>query len=415
MTTKKARRRNDCRLCGSADLTKVLALTATPPANAFVTAELLDLEQTVYPLDVWFCGACSHVQLLDIIDPEELFANYVYVSGTSGAFRQHFKDYADEVADLAELNADELVIDIGSNDGTLLDCFKGRGARVLGVDPARAIAADACARGIPTLTAFFGRELADTIVAEQGKAKCVTANNVFAHADDLGGIVAGVKTLLDDDGIYVFEVSYLLDVIENTLFDTIYHEHLAYHAITPLIDFFERYGLEIFDARRIDTHGGSIRGYVQHSAGPRTKSKRLSEIVLLEASARLDNKETYLAFGDQIAKQGTRLRKLIASVRADGRHLAGYGAPAKATTLMYHFGLTQTDIAYIVDDSPLKQGLYSPGLHIPIVDAGKLKTAPPDYLIILAWNFAPQIMEQLSWFTAQGGRFIVPAPTVVVH
>ena len=239
-------RRTTCRLCGADDLTRVLSLAPTPPANAFVTADRLGEDQAVFPLDVFFCNVCAHVQLLDVVDPALLFENYVYVSGTSPVFVRHFEDYAADVRSRFAPPAGSLVVDVGSNDGTLLRAFKAAGHATLGIDPAKQIARDATASGIETWPAFFTPTLARQIRVERGPVAVVTANNVFAHADDLAGILNGVRSLLAPEGIFVFEVSYLVDVYEKTLFDTIYHEHLAYHSVKPLIRFFpgERHGID---------------------------------------------------------------------------------------------------------------------------------------------------------------------------
>ena len=408
------RRRDSCRLCGSSDLAKVLALTPTPPANAFVTADKAHEPQATYPLDVWFCRACGHVQLLDIVDPGELFSNYVYVSGTSPVFVRHFERYAQSMVAGIGLRPGDLVVDIGSNDGTLLRFFQGSGMKVLGVDPAKQIAAQATAAGIPTWPTFFNAEVSSRIRAEMGAAKCITANNVFAHIDDLAGIVKAVRSLLASDGCFVFEVSYLADVVEKTLFDTIYHEHLSYHSVRPLVSFFARHGMELVGAERVDTHGGSLRGIAQIANGPR-RFTSVQGLLDQEAQAGLDREATFVAFGQQIEKVRLELRDFLHSLKAQGKRIAGFGAPAKATTLMFHFGLGSDLIEFIVDDSPLKQGLFSPGLHIPVVGRQSIQERRPDLLLILAWNFAESIMRNHAEFRRQGGRFIVPLPGVTVH
>ena len=262
------RRRDTCRLCGEGDLVSVLELTPTPPANAFVGEDALGTEQPCYPLDVYFCAGCGHVQLLDVVDPRLLFEDYVYVSGTSPHFVKHFEDYAESVIGRFKPPPGSLVVDIGSNDGTLLSAFRSRGMEVLGVDPARDIAARATQAGTETMAAFFTPNLAAEILGVRGPARIVTANNVFAHADDLSGIARGLTTLLAPAGVFVFEVSYLADVIANTLFDTIYHEHLAYHSLKPLVGFFAAAGMELFAAERVASHGGSLRGMVGLAGGP---------------------------------------------------------------------------------------------------------------------------------------------------
>ncbi len=409
------RRRDDCRLCGGRALTRVLSLAPTPPANAFVPREALNKPQARFPLDVFFCESCGHVQLLDVVDPRVLFENYVYVSGTSPVFVRHFEDYARAVIERFHPAAGGLALDIGSNDGTLLEFFQKAGMTVLGVDPARAIAAAATARGIETWPDFFGPELATRIRAERGAAAVITANNVFAHIDDLGGVAEGVRDLLSPDGVFVFEVSYLVDVYEKTLFDTIYHEHLAYHSVAPLKRFFAAHGMDLFAAERVSSHGGSLRGFAQLKGGPRAADGSVDDLIALERKLGLDKAETLAAFGRKIDAVGGSLRALLGEMKKRGKRIAGFGAPAKATTLMVHFGLGPDTIEFIVDDSPLKQGLFSPGLHVPVLPSAAIYERRPDYLLILAWNFARPIMDKHARFAAEGGHFIVPLPSVEVY
>jgi SAM-dependent methyltransferase len=387
----------------------VLSLTPTPPANAFVPRERLEERQAAYPLDVHLCRGCGHAQLLDVVDPQILFRDYVYVSGTSPVFVEHFRRYADSVAELAGAGPGSLAVDIGSNDGTLLRFLRDRGMRVLGVDPAREIARRATESGIETLPVFFTAELARKLRGERGPARLIAANNVFAHADDLGDIADGVRALLERDGVFVFEVSYLGDVLENTLFDTIYHEHLSYHSLKPLPGFFRAHGLQVFDAQRVPTHGGSLRCMVQRDDGGRAVSPAVAALVAEEARKGLDRPETFERFAAGIGAVKDALTALLRRIRAEGGRVAGYGAPAKATTLLYHFDLGGA-LDFIVDDSPLKQGLYSPGFHIPVVGSQALAEKRPDYLLILAWNFAAPIMERCRDYGKAGGRFIVPLP-----
>lgn len=408
-------RRETCRLCGGTDLTEVLSLAPTPPANAFVAADKLDQTQETFPLDLFFCEHCGHVQLLDVVDPRVLFENYVYVSGTSPIFVKHFDDYARFVIDAYRPDSGSLVLDIGSNDGTLLRFFKDRGFSVLGVDPAKNIAAKATADGIETITGFFTEALAEKILSKRGPATVVTANNVFAHADDMGGIVGGIRALLADDGVFVFEVSYLVDVYTDTLFDTIYHEHVAYHSVGPLKAFFEANGMELIAAHRVDSHGGSLRGVVQLQGGGGAVDESVGELMALETDLGLDKSGTLKDFARKIDAVKQRLNAELARIKADGKTVAGFGAPAKATTLMYHFGIGPEVIDFIVDDSPLKQGLYTPGLHVPVLASDALYGRKPDYVIILAWNFAQAIMDKHAAYAEAGGRFIVPLPRVEIY
>jgi SAM-dependent methyltransferase len=409
------RRRSTCRLCDSRNLAHAFSLAPTPPANAFVPAQALGVAQELFPLNLVFCEDCTHLQLVDVVDPELLFADYVYVSGTSPSFVRHFEDYSDAIAGMVALSPESLVVDIGSNDGTLLRAFQGRhGARVLGVDPARNLADMATAAGIETIAGFFSPALAGELAAARGKAAIVTANNVFAHIDDLGGVADGVRMLLADDGVFAFEVSYLVDVVENVLFDTIYHEHLCYHAVRPLIGFLERHGLELIEAIRVPTHGGSLRGVAQLRNGPRRRGPTVDEALAREQALGLQSLATYQAFAKRIDALGAEIRGLLSGLRSEGKSLAGFGAPAKATTLMYHFGIGRDLVDFIVDDSPLKQGRFTPGMHIPVLSPQAVDERRPDYLLILAWNFAAPIIAKNDAFRNRGGRFIVPAPKVEV-
>jgi SAM-dependent methyltransferase len=408
-------RRTTCRLCGGSHLSEVLSLAPTPPANAFVSKDQLSEIQPTFPLDIFFCEDCHHVQLLDVVDPAVLFENYVYVSGTSPVFVKHFDDYATFVIDRYAPAPASLVFDIGSNDGTLLKAFKKAGHKVLGVDPAKDIAAKATSEGIETITGFFGADMAQDIRTRHEPASIITANNVFAHIDDLGGVLDGVGTLLADDGVFVFEVSYLVDVFEDTLFDTIYHEHLAYHAVGPLVKFMRAHEMELIGAERVSSHGGSLRAIAQKKNGPKPVSNSVADLVELEQKMGLDRAETYREFGSRIEVLKIELSSLLKDKKARGRAIAAFGAPAKATTLMYHFGIADDVIDFIVDDSPLKQGLYSPGMHIPVVPSSAIYDKKPDDIIILAWNFATPIMEKHKAFKDSGGCFIVPLPHVEVH
>jgi SAM-dependent methyltransferase len=401
-----------CRLCRSRDLHFLFALAPTPPANEFLPAPPANGKQDHFPLDVYQCGACGHVQLIHCVDPERLFRNYVYVSGTSQVFVRHFEEYAAEVIGYVPLAPKDRVLDIGANDGTLLSFFQKAGMEVLGIDPARKIAEEATRRGIPTWPEFFDSKLAARIRAEFGSFQVVTANNMFAHADGLPDILDGIASLLDPKGVFVFEVSYLLDVIERNLFDTIYHEHLSYHSVKPLVSFMQRHGLELVRVQRVDSHGGSIRCYAAPKAGGRAVDPSVAQLIAQEEKAGLYKPATYTAYLERINRLGKELRDLIDLQRRDGSRVAGFGAPAKATTLMYQFGLGAGDLEYIIDDSPLKQGLFSPGRFVPVVASSVLDdpARKPDYLVILAWNFADPIIAKNKAYRDAGGKFIVPIP-----
>jgi hypothetical protein len=269
---------------------------------------------------------------------------------------------------------------------------------------------EAVAAGVPTREGFFTPTVAAEIRAAQGPADLLCANNVFAHAEDLAGFARGVQALLGDEGVFVFEVSYLVDVIQKLLFDTIYHEHVAYHALTPLVRFFDGLGLRLFDAERVDTHGGSVRCYVAQQGSTRASTERLADLLQLENQLGLFSPAVYAAFKRRITERGSQLRERLLEIRAKGGRIAGFGAPAKLTTLMYEFGLDQKIIDFIVDDSAWKQGRFTPGTHIPVVAATQLIERHPDACVVFAWNFADSIVRKHETYTKTGGRFIVPLP-----
>lgn len=406
-------RRSTCRLCDGHHLELVLQLAPTPIADAYVSVERIGEVQETYPLDLFFCHDCRHLQLLDVVDPEVLFGNYIYVTSGSLGLVEHFQRYADEVLRRVNPPKEALVIDIGSNDGSLLKFFQDRGMRVLGIDPAREIAQKATESGIETLSTLFTSGLAHKIKNERGPAAIVTANNVFAHADNLADITEGIRDLLAPDGVFVFEVAYLVDIVQNTLFDTIYHEHLCYHSVKPLKAFFRYHGMELIDIEHIPTKGGSLRGTAQRAGGPRTVSPSVDTIIALEESLGFDRAETFKAFAAKIEGVKTQLLSLLRDLKAQGKTIAGYGASATVTTLIYHFDLCDM-LSFIVDDNPQKQNLFSPGHHIPVLSAHAIYERKPDYVLILAWNYSQPIMKKHQSYLDQGGHFIVPLPEIEV-
>jgi len=352
---------------------------------------------------------------MDVVDPRLLFEEYVYVSGTSPVFVDHFKRYGADVMERLDIKRGGLVVDVGSNDGTLLRFFQSAGCRVLGIDPARAIAQTASESGIETINEFFTPALAREIRTSRGPARVITANNVFAHVDDLRGVLDGVRTLLSPDGVFIFEVSYLVDVYEKTLFDTIYHEHLSYHSVRPLVKFFAANEMELIDVVRVPSHGGSIRGFAQLAGAVRGVQRSVQEMVELESRLRLELPATFKSFAANLDGLKEELRRLLTRLKGEGASIAGFGAPAKATTLLHHFQLGNDILDFIVDDSPLKQGLFTPGQHIPVLSPAVLEERHPDYLLMLAWNFAQPIMATHSKYTSRGGHFIVPLPELAVY
>lgn len=400
-------RRNNCRLCGGKSLEQVLRLTPSPPVDAYVPAGRLKEFQESFPLDLFLCHSCGHVQLLDVVNPELLFGNYIYETSSSPGLVEHFRKYADAILTTFHPAPGSLVVDIGSNDGTLLNFFKNQGFRVLGVDPAREMAQKAIESGIETLDGFFTNNMARQIRNEHGPAAIVTANNVFAHADDLSDMADGVRTLLAPDGCFVFEVSYLLDMIQGMVFDFIYHEHLCYHSVKPLVSFLGQHGMVLIDAQRIPTKGGSLRCITQPAEASRSQSLTIAQMLELEASIGLDRPEIFKSFAVKIESVKNQLVRLLSDLKGKGETFAGYGASATVTVLLYHFGLRDF-ITFLVDDNPLRQNLFSPGYHIPVLSPDAIYKKKPDYVVILAWRFAQPIISKHQAFLKQGGHFIIP-------
>lgn len=399
-----------CRVCKKNKLFKVFSFGPTPLANSFLTKEQIDLPEAFYPLDVVFCENCSFLQLAHVVSPKLLFSNYVYVSSTSKVFVNHFREFAKDVVNRFSLNNSSLVIDIGSNDGILLRPFKDLGVRVIGIEPANRIANMARKTGVDTIAKFFSIDVALRIVKKHGKAKIVTATNVFAHIDDLDEMITGVKVLLEEDGVFITESPYLIDFFEKKYFDLVYHEHLSYWALTPLIRLFERFGMRIFDVQKVPVHGGSIRVFATIEKSSYVIEKRVGEYLQKEKQMKLSSIKTYLDFAKEVLRNKAKLIILLVKLKVDNKRIVGYGAPAKGNTLLNYFKIGSDILDYIIDDSPLKQGLYTPGTHIPVVSSSKLKTDHPDYILILAWNFAHSIIEKLSDYRKNDGKFIIPVP-----
>ena len=398
-------------MCTGRKLVLVLQLTPTPPGNRVLTAEEIKRPWPVYPLDLYFCEACFHLQLGHVVDPTILYQDsYTYVSATSPVFVQHLREYAEETVRERHLAAGSLVADIGSNDGTCLSFFKQAGLAVLGIDPATAIAAKATASGIETLPEFFNLDLATRLRVERGPARLITSHNACAHIDNLDSVVEGVRHWLADDGVFIVEVGYLLDVYQNLWFDTMYHEHVDFHSVAPFKTFFARHDMELVSAKRIAPQGGSIRVTAQKKGGPLPVEDSVATLIELERKSGLQSAASFVAFGARLQEIKAKLLGLLRGIRAEGKSIAGFGAPTKATTLMMHFGIGADLLDFIVDDNPLKQGMFTPGNHIPIGPSDLIYQRRPDCLLILAWNFARSIMASHARYAREGGRFILPMP-----
>jgi hypothetical protein len=403
--------RADCRACGSGDLRKFLELGPQPLANAFPRSPVEFAGEERYPLDVYFCERCALVQLLDVIDPEVLFRDYIYVTGTSDTIAAHNVRYAQAVVDRLGLGRDDLVVEIASNDGSLLSSFQKHGVRTLGVEPATNIAEIARGRGIDTVNRFFDLETAAGLREEYGPARAVIGNNVFAHVDETRGFLRGCRDLIADDGLVIIEVPYLREMIEKLEYDTVYHEHLCYFSVTALRTLCEDAGLSLVAVDRVPVHGGSIRMWAgrrerhpDHASGPLA-------MIAEEVSLGLTTFPRFAQFAADVEENRRAVRALLSSLVQEGRSVVGYGAPAKGNTLLNYCGIDTDVLPYTVDKSPLKVGRYTPGMHLPVRPTSALLDEQPDYVMILAWNFADEIMRQQSAYAARGGRFVIPIPS----
>ena len=401
-----------CRGCGKANLPVVLSLGSTPLANALRSASELDVPDPRYPLDVALCPACALVQLVETVDPAVLFADYAYLSSVSDTMLRHAQAYAERLLQGRALGANALVVEIGSNDGYLLRHFSQAGVAVLGIDPARAAAAAAERAGVPTRTAFFGRDLADQLAGEGIRADIVVANNVMAHVPEINEVIAGVVRLLKDDGVFVVETPYVRDLLDRLEFDTIYHEHVFYYSLTALRALLARHGLRVLDVERVSIHGGSIRVTAAARGRPTDAVFAMMEE---EAAWRPHDPQTYAAFAARVDALRFELSGLLRERKASGRRLAAYGAAAKGTTLLSVIGVGEDVLDFAVDRNPRKQGRYMPGTKVRIYPPEHLLEAMPDDVLLLTWNFGEEIMTQQAEYRRRGGQFIVPIPSPSVR
>lgn len=403
-------KRTACRACGEEKLRPFIALGPTPLANSFLKSPAEFEREAFYPLDVYFCDECSLVQLTDVVDPKILFGNYIYVTGTANTIVSHNQQYAKTVFDFLGLHEEDLVIEAASNNGSLLGCFREHGVRTLGIEPAENIAAIANADGIETVNKFFNSATANEILSEYGSARAVIGNNVLAHVDDTQDFLKGCKSLLSDDGLVIIEVPYLKEFVDFVEFDTVYHEHLCYFSVTSLMRLCDAVGLSIIRVDRVQIHGGSIRMY----AGK--KEKYSSHVAAVNAMAEDERKtgltapETFENFAEKTRNTREKLCSLLEFLKSEGKSIAAYGAPAKGNTLLNYCGIDTRLLDFAVDKNPLKVGLYTPGAHLPVLPVSAVLERQPDYLLILAWNFADEIIKQQSEFETRGGKFIIPIP-----
>jgi len=404
------RRRDTCRACGGNQMRRFLSLGPTPLANSFPRSPDEFKNESFFPLDVYFCDTCCLVQILDVVDPKVLFRNYIYMTGTSDTIAAHNVEYARTIVDLLKLETNDLVIEVASNDGSLLKCFKQYGVRGLGIEPATNIAKMASASGIETINEFFNASTAQQVRASYGPTKIVIGNNVLAHVDETRDFLQGCKELVEENGLIVIEVPYLRNLLDRLEYDTIYHEHLCYFSVNSLMRLCDAVGLSIVRLNHVPVHGGSLRMY----AGLQEKYRSHSIEVLIwaeeEKRAGLNDFASYERFAKDVEKNRQAILSLLETLKREGGTMAGYGAPAKGNTLLNYCGIDTHLIPYTVDKNPLKVGLYTPGKHIPVLPVSTLLERQPDYVFILAWNFAEEIMRQQQEYCNRGGKFIMPIP-----
>ena len=399
-----------CRTCHSKSLTKFLDLGFTPPADDFLSSERIGEPEVYYPLEVFICNNCSLVQIGYVVPPEILFQkDYPYEASVTKTGVKHFHSLAKEASSRFDLSSYDLVVDIGSNVGVLLQGFKNQGAEVLGIEPARNISEIAIKNGIETINNFFSEEVALKIVEELKKAKIVTGTNVVAHIDDHHSFARALDILLDEEGVFIFEAPYLVDLIENLEYDTIYHEHLSYLSVKPMNTLFHKFGMEIFDVEKVDIHGGSLRYFVARE-NTYPISNNVNKFLELEKEKKVYEIDTLKNFAKSVQRNREELTWMLKSLKHEGKQIAGVSAPAKGMTLLNYCKISTETLDFVTEKSTLKIGKYTPGTHIPIVPDSELIKQMPDYALLMAWNFADEIIKNLKDYKDAGGKFIIPIP-----
>jgi SAM-dependent methyltransferase len=405
-----------CLFCATPLRHTFVDLGMSPLCESYLTAEQLNQMEPFYPLHVWVCEACFLVQVEEYVRPEGIFTEYAYFSSYSDSWLAHARAYADMITSRLGLTADSQVVEVGSNDGYLLQYFVGKGMRVLGIEPARNVAQAAIARGVPTLTKLFGRETAAELVAAGHQADLIAGANVLAQVPDVNDFVAGLKMLLKAAGVITIEFPHLMRLMQENQFDTIYHEHFSYFSFLTAERIFAAHGLTLFDVEELPTHGGSLRIYARHAADvSRPVTDRAIRLRSREESAGFLRLETYASFTEQVHETKRRLLEFLIGARRRGKRIAGYGAPGKGNTLLNYCGIRTDFVEYTVDRNPYKHGRFLPGTHIPIFPPERIRETQPDYVLILPWNLKDEIMEQVCYIRNWGGQFVVPIPDVKVY
>lgn len=405
--------RTTCRLCESEALTLIYKMPATPPVDNFRLPGEPEISLPSFPMDLYMCDACGHAQLLDVVDPQILYGNYIYTSSSSPDLDNHFRSYAERVSAYLHLRPEASILDVGSNDGLLLSKFKALGFEVLGIDPSAYVAAEAEARGIKTLVSFFDRSSVEKVLAAGGPFDLVTANNVFSHADNLREFATSVREVLAENGTFVFEVSYLKDLVENVVIDYVYHEHLCQHSVKPLKQFMAACGLRLINVERIPTKGGSIRCYAKKAEDPTQPEPVVESMIADEIGFGLYQKATYDRLKAHVDAIAAKLNAMLDETLARGGSVASYGASATTTVLNALLGIAGK-ISFIVDDNPLRQNRLGPGFFAPVLSSAALSDFRPDIVVLSAWRFADPILAKNEEYLSRGGCFIVPLPDIQV-
>ena len=405
---------SECRFCRNLLNHTFVDLGMSPLSNAYLKLDTINKAEKFYPLHAYVCDNCFLVQLEEFETPDHIFSDYAYFSSYSETWLRHAENYTELMTQRFSLNANSQVIEIASNDGYLLQYFQKQNIPVLGIEPAANVAKVAEEKGIPSLVKFFGVSTAKELVAQGKQADLLLGNNVLAHVPDLNDFVAGMKIVLKPDGILTMEFPHVLQLILQNQFDTIYHEHFSYFSFLTVEKVFATHGLTLFDVEELPTHGGSLRIYGQHNDGKKPVSDRVSLLKSKEIDAGLEQRSTYLGFGEQVKATKRHLLSFLIDIKNQGKSVVGYGAPAKGNTLLNYCGIRTDLLDYTVDRSPYKQDLFLPGTHIPIYHPDKIIETKPDYLLILPWNIKDEIIEQMSHIREWGGKFVVPIPEVEV-
>ena len=398
-----------CRICSSNNLKMILDLGEQPPSNSFIDKNELNSLESKFPLRLFWCKDCYLVQLLDIVDKEYLFKNYFYMTSASKPIVEHFKKYAQDVFQEFLQKDDSFVVEIGSNDGSLLKEFKKLGASILGIEPATNLSELANQSNITTKNTFFSSQVSKEIIKSR-HASVVIANNVIAHIEDLQDLMSGIKTLIGNHGVFIFEVPYLVDLIKNLEFDTVYHEHLSYFSILPLLKLVKQFGLEIFDIRKQSVHGGTLRIFVSKQNNFEVSSS-IDDFINSEYELGLDKNLIYDSFSEKIKKLKIQLKELLVELKKENKSLFGYGASAKGNVLLNYCNIDNSILDFIIDTTPIKQGKFTPGTHIPILTPEKInEKGNEDVALLLAWNYKEQILDKEENFRTRGGHFLIPLP-----